>query len=245
MQKRRPLPGPFPTDQILTYELTDYQRKITCNGKLTVNTGVAYEGRFEVQEESADSTHQGASHPRLTIPPDPLNIVSLEELKDRAAGGVATEIVKTLKRQLAAESQETQLTAQRHAVRGEVAEAEEDYLRLLAMGLDPDADMNRFFEQRYGMDVTHVIYTLAVGLERLDKNQSADAALRQGQLFPKRLANAKVEAEVEVSPIVTEAVGQGVTEVPVEKQADAPTMSNEELEALERSSLGEEEPKQE
>lgn len=247
IQRTRPVKGPLPEDKVLTYEVTTVTRRVVYEGTVQV-VGAKEPRKFVVRVESVDSGNAEASKMGLTVRADPLEVKEMDALRREAADQVAAAVRQGVGDAVALWSQEFQKEAGRNFREGNIPQAEEQYLKLLALGGRPDEVMARFFGQRYGASIGAVMDMLAVALGRTPPPRpiggASDAATEMAR-FPTRQDDAATpEGEEPSSKVAFEKKDQpqgGDAPAKTDEQA-RPAMSDEELRALEEASIEEGKP---
>ncbi|MBI3178252.1 MAG: hypothetical protein HYZ27_01240 [Deltaproteobacteria bacterium] len=243
IEKRRPVKGPLPADQVLTYDVTAVTRRARYDGQIVVTGEATVKRAFVLQRESVDQSHARAESPKLVIPADPLEVKEMSEVTADAAEAVAQE-VRTAVAEAARTWAETFADgARKQVLGGQMPQAEELYLRMLALGNDGGEELSRFFADRYGRTVGEVMDLLSVAMGRaVEEIKGGDASAAATARFPRRAA-----------PVPGEGDGSEPEEAPQPVPVATPTrapampskepgvhetrMSDDELNALEQESM--------
>lgn len=245
VERQRPKKGPFPEDKAVTYQQTRVQRAVALKGEVEVMGGA--KKTFEVRRDTFDTARPALEHPMLKLAEDPMEATPMPELIAEAAAGVAKDVTATLAESVAKWSEDNRQEARKKALEGQLPQAEELYLRLLALGIEDDAQLEAFFEKRYGRSKDFVLERLleAMGREvaKAETRGPAGARTQAKASFPKRLgatANT-VNADLQAVDVNTnQRVDKDTTSMRTGSDgADKPAIDASELEALEAASLDE------
>lgn len=244
VEKRRPITTPLPEDKVLQYEVRTTTRRVTVEGTISVE-GFADARKFSVVAESVDSANDAVTKAGLTIQADPLEVKALEAVRQDAASAVANELRAAVAAAVASWSTQYGKVAQERFREGMMPQAEEEYLRLLALGVGASEGMDRFFNDRYGKSVGSLMTMLAVALGRAPDPRKTrqtlpgEATARfptrtlEGEATPETPAPPKVDPAAPVPPVAPKTPAGGA----------AFGMSDDELKALEDDSLQEQQAK--
>ncbi len=240
IKKTRPAKGPFPPDEVVTFEITTVTRKIKFMGSVAVVGAEGEPRQLEVSLESSDSANAEVQHPKMLVAADPMEVKEMPELVAEAGGLVSAELRKGVSAAVAQWSRADSELARKRVLEGQLPQAEELYLRLIALGATDDPNLGKFFRDRYGRAVGTVMdYLLQAMGHTTERRRPGDTESVSG--FPKR-GSGKVEEERVVAPTeaqVEEEKSEGTD------QPDVSTMADEELRALEEASFDENNPRPE
>jgi len=247
IRKTRPKDGPLPEDKVLTYTVTSVTRHVTYEGVVTLSGEVDKTRTFSITRESADESNEAVAGKGLSIPADSLVVKSMGDLVAEAAEALAEEVRLAVAESVREWIARYEEQARSRVLAGQMPQAEELYLKELALGVGQSQPLSEFFADRYGRSVTEVIDMLGVALGReVSKRNQGDAEAAAGLVhFPSR-ATAE-EAIAEDAPQATTGTGpipiRGAVAAPppvstatAKKPADS-GMSDDELKALEDASL--------
>ncbi|MBI5507397.1 MAG: tetratricopeptide repeat protein [Deltaproteobacteria bacterium] len=216
IRKTRPISGPLPEDKVLAYEVTTVTRSVAYEGLITLTSDTDKVSQFSVKRSSQDSGHPEAAAKGLVIPFDSLEVKPLSDLLAEAAEGVAEEVRKGVGDTVKDWAARYEQQAQKRILAGQMPQAEELYLKEMALGAGPSKELAHFFEERYGRGVVAVMDLLAVALGRevpaRPAGEEADAAAMVR--FPRR-----TKAE---EPVADDAVPAGVPTVRAAPAVPAP-----------------------
>src|SRR5690606_10592539 len=118
IKKTRPVQGELPVDKVVTYEVTEVVRRVVASGKIEVLGGPSR--GFSVTEESVDQGHAGATHPKLTVPADPLEVLPLGKVVANATVAVSREVGLAVNEAVTAWSQSYDEQARAQVVAGQL-----------------------------------------------------------------------------------------------------------------------------
>jgi hypothetical protein len=242
VEKTRPAKGPFPADKVVTYEITSVRRQVLYEGKVRVE-GATGDGRaFKVMRDSSDSGHPAVQHERLSVPADPMEAKPLDELLGSASENVSAEVKAAVATAVVDWSASYAEEARQKVLEGRLPQAEELFLRRLALGVQEDQQLAKFFTERYGKTTGDVLVALLAAMGReVDKSQKdAGMAMR----FPKKDTAAKdvaQEAPETIAPAAAKATtAAAAPEKATDKKPDVSAMADDDMKALEAASMGEE-----
>lgn len=251
--KTRPIPpAELPADKILRYDLTSVRRRVSCQGRVRVSGGAAAEvlaRPFEVMRESVDTAHDAVQHNRMPLPRDPLEVLPLATLMTQAIEALSGEIGQAVAHAVTSWSEGLAKQARDQVSAGLMPEAEESYLKRLALGAQGDRELRGFFLRRYGTSVVEVMGVLAAGLGRHPRPSDGESVTEGAARLPTRTAVQSSpfdgDAEAEMDPAVDPAQAYGgqagsdrapsASPSPHQESPVGP-VADEELEALERAS---------
>ena len=252
IEKRRTKEGDFPADKVLTYNVDTVTRGILYKGVIKVKGDASGERAFDIRRISVDATHPGGRLKTLVIKPDPLLIKTIEELRKETENGVATEVRVAVAEAVRAWADTYGNRAKTYVRGGQLPRAEEQYLRVMALGVSGGQDVQDYFMRRYGQNVASVMLLLAEGMGRVieepaGESTTADtrAATSTGtSLFPRGKVDASKKAEKPANkgliiPIPTQRMDkkEEASTVVVEEGVERSAISDEELKALEDASI--------
>lgn len=234
--KTRPKKGPFPPDKVVTFEQTTITRRVAMKGNVVVEGAPTKPVAFEVLVESVDSSNPAVAHPRMPIKADAMAVQSMKDVQTQAG----TELAKTIKGAMVAAvtawSAKQLGDAKKRAMEGKLPKAEEIYLGLLALGVEENEDLRRFFRRRYGkpvgVTVDYLSRAMGVVVERRPPGENERVSR-----FPTR---SSVQVEVAPTSVVVVEPKQIKQAPVVEEKPDVSAMDENELTALEEASMGEE-----
>lgn len=235
VQRTRPAKGPFPADKVVQYKLTVVDRQIEIHGTIEVRGEVALP--LHVSLVAQDSGHPAVAHPRMDIAEDPLEAKSMESLHAEAVRRVSEEGARALAAAIKRWTIEDAQIARQRVLEGRLPEAEERYLRLVALGIDDDPQLLTFFKDRYGRDLATVMRLLRVAMGAAEARGANDS--RASALFPKRGAR---RPDATLEPVTPEEQPAQIkvpqrAPAPAEKPPDVSPLASDELRALEEASL--------
>jgi tetratricopeptide (TPR) repeat protein len=252
IEKRRPIVGELPADKVVTYEVTRVTRRVTVSGRIEVLGGVGEPRVFSLAVDSVDEGHPEVKHPKLSVPADPLEAKTMPALLADASAAVSREVGNAVAGAVEGWSKRYEEEAAKQVLAGRLPEAEEIYLKLLALGAGSSKAVSQYFQQRYGRSVPEDMAALGYAMGRTPeapapKASGAAVASATSNGFP-RLEQQAREAgpsdsaeETSVQASSTVRAMPAVPMVPkrpsVEKPAGTTGMTDEELKALEAESL--------
>lgn len=237
IKRTRPAKGPFPPDKVVTYEITSVERRVQLQGTINIAGAPGAAVPFVVDVESRDKGNQEVNHPRMLIKADPLEAKPMPEVIGEAAAKLTADLRAAVAAAVKAWSEEDAKQARDKAAEGARAEAEELYLRQIALGDTEDTDVNAFFQDRYGKPVGAVISYLleALGQDVARRRPGQEDVV---QSFPRRgtagegTGSAAAEAAERAARAVVE------QDAPQEEaKPDVTQMQDDELKALEEASF--------
>jgi hypothetical protein len=242
IRKSRPIQGPLPEDKVLTYDVTTVNRRVAYEGTVTLTGEVDKTLQFAVKTESTDSSNPEVTGKGLTIPADPMRAKPLSDLTAEAAEGVAEEVRRAVAETAKDWAKSFEEQAQKRILAGQMPQAEELYLKELALGASASKELKSFFDERYGRNVAAVMEMLAVALGREVAARAAGEAPAEGSasaFFPKHVRNEEPAAEEAPLPPTTAQIKdtKAPAVIAVPAKAKGPGISDDELKALEDASL--------
>ncbi len=242
VKKTRPLNVELPADKVVAYEITQVTRKVSLSGRVEIAGGPARD--FEITEESADRGHPEARHPQLVVPEDPLEAVPLATVMANATVGVSREVGNAVAAAVTAWSKAFLDQAREQVLAGHLPEAEELYLKILALGVEPDSEVLSFFSRRYGSGIDVVMTALAVAMGRAETGTGATVAGAERSAFPRKGLPSERTSSGTPAPAPERRPGLPSKVEKVEQEQKPtpkpkPGMSEDELKALEAESLQE------
>ena len=247
VEKSRPAKGPFPPDKVVTYEIVSVDRRIDLKGTIRVEGGSAEPTPLQVNLISADTAHDAITHPKLKVPADPMEARSMDDMLTEAGNQTTLRVQEALTAAIQQWTADEAELARKRVQEGRLPEAEELYLRLIALGATDDPNLKAFFRDRYGKDVAEVMQILAAGMGQGNDRGPAGRESAGPAQFPRRDKNrtkATLDAqggeEALPKPIVPGESAAVETEVP--GTPDVSSMETDEMRALEEASLGEDRP---
>lgn len=228
VEKKRISTKVVPADQVVYYEKQSVERKIICIGAVQL-AGTKLEGQpFFVRVQSEDTAHASINTPNLDVPEDPMTAESMEILVRKAAEGISKEVEKSLHKLVEQWAELYALTASEKSRQGAIADSEQLYLQILALGIHNNPAANYFFEQHYGTSAATLFGILAQSLGRAMPPTTAAADLPT-RLFPQR-QHEDSEQTMSITP-------QGKPPADeASKNGHGNSLSAEELEKLEKES---------
>ncbi len=253
IKKTRPIQGELPADKVVTYELTQVVRKVSVQGEIRVE-GASLPFPFEVVEESKDVAHPEVRHPKMVLPADPMEALPLAKVMANATVAVSRKVADAVAGAVSEWSHKYAAEAKQQVVAGRMPQAEELYLKMLALGASSDADLTSFFIKRYGRKSDFVMGALAVALGRESSEVTEqEASLGRGSFparrLPRKRSGAQPAAEAAKKPAaalpVRDQAGAADASASAPNQASEASsgakarsgLSDEELKALEADSL--------
>ncbi|MEE8408856.1 MAG: tetratricopeptide repeat protein [Myxococcota bacterium] len=240
IRKTRPIKGPLPEDKVLSYAVTTVERSVLYEGTVTLTGDATATHTFSVEEASKDSGNERASAKGLVIEADPLEIKSMSTLTAEAAEALAREIERDVAESVEAWAKRLEEQARKRVLEGQLPQAEELYLKLLALGADRSNELKKFFGNRYGRDVVAVMDILAGALGReveSDRRRGRRGQRRKGA-FPKRGVASRQPPNEPKAPAPQATTGAGATEKPPAEEAKPMTrLDDAELRELEAASM--------
>jgi hypothetical protein len=192
-----------------------------------------------------DSGNDEVKSPRLTIAADPLEVEPIAKLVAQATVDVSREVTAAVSAAVGGWTKQNEEQARAHVLAGQMPQAEEAYLKLMALGAPASEEMRGFFDKRYGRSADEVMAALALALGREPEKAAGGEAVAQARpfAFPRRELfnrarppeNKPVEA---LAPVVAPAPvpAPALPALPPKPKAK-PTLSEDELKALEADSL--------
>ncbi|MEL6544960.1 MAG: hypothetical protein AAFQ82_10065, partial [Myxococcota bacterium] len=226
VERRRPLPGPFPKDKAVRFDKRVVSRQVQLRGEMRL-LGEEASARFSIQAESSDESHPAVNERGVSLAADPLEVKSTEAVLAEAGKKLSETVRRGLERAVGLRGKELRLSAVRLSQEGKKLPAEENFLKKLVIGGDVDPDMTRFYTQRYGRPVSEVLKTLLIAIGRAEPK----AEQREPELFP---TDGRLETESN-SPVAPEGPRDSEP-VPSSENRDEAAES-EELRRLEQESL--------
>ncbi len=243
-EKRRPVKGPLPADQVLTYEVTTVTRRARYEGQIVITGEATVKRAFTLQRESVDQSHARAESPKLVIPADPLEVKAMSDVTAEAAEAVAQEVRTAVAEAARSWADSFAEGARKQVFGGQLPLAEELYLRMLALGNDGGDELARFFADRYGRTVGEVMDILSVAMGRtVEETRGGESGVAIASRFPRRAVPVPGEgegAETEEAPQpvpVATPVRAPVLPSAQTAAANDKRMSDDELNALEQESM--------
>ena len=202
VERRRPVKN-LPKDKILEYQVTSVTRRISYSGKIVVE-GVTFDApNFSVMAESIDQANEETRGKGAVVKADLLEVESMDDLHKRAANKLFKSIRRALGRAVGEWTREMRSTARQKSVEGDAAAAEEGYLGLVALGVQPDEEFENFFKNRYGLPLLDVLGTVSRALGRnIVASKSAKATPGKSG-FPKRGIPSRIPTKAKQSAIPT------------------------------------------
>lgn len=193
IKKTRPIKGPFPPDQVVTYDLEQVSRRIVYEGKVILTGSVSSERAFSVVKEVSDASNKKVQAKGVVIPTDPMQAPSMDELISNATKALANEVEMAIQNIVEEWTQDFVQQAAKRIRVGQMPQAEEIYLRMLALGSDNNV-VSKFFEDRYGLGVNQVMDVLATAMGRsLPHDQDVGQKTTSSIHFPKRDASKQMD----------------------------------------------------
>jgi len=187
IEKTRPIKEPLPPDKVLSYEVTTVKRRVSYQGTIEITGEVKVKRPFEVERISNDTSNAEARTEGMVIPADPLEAKSMTTLVAEAAESVAEDVRKAVADGVSVWAQRYQKEAEKRVLGGQMPQAEELYLKLLALGAEGGDGMRKFFNDRYGRRVEKVMDLLASALGRsVPKRVATGADSAAKARFPTR-----------------------------------------------------------
>ena len=243
IRKTRPIQGPLPEDKVLTYEVTTVSRRVAYEGTITLTGEVDKVAQFAVKTESSDSSNPEVAGRGLVIPVDPMQAKALSELAADAAEGVAEEVRRAVNETAKEWVKSFEEQAQKRILAGQMPQAEELYLKELALGASGGKELKSFFEERYGRSVAAVMGLLAVALGREAAARPAGEEATTGSTtnyFPKHVRNDEPTLEEAPLPSTTTTL-KNVKPAPAaegpKQQGQGSGITEDEIKALEETSI--------
>jgi hypothetical protein len=232
VEKTRPVKGPFPADKVVEFDEIHVQRRVALSGELLLNGQDA--GPFELRAEAEDRAHAAVTHPKMHLPVDPMEAKSIAELVASVVERAASDLGRVTQDAVATWTAADGDEARKRVLEGQLPQAEELYLKRLALGADDDPKMRAFFQDRYGKSLAAVMDILAAAMgQSPDRRPPGDEASAKAS-FPRRGSLPEPQA----APPPAQPV-EAAAPTPVAKPADVSSMESTELDALEAESLGE------
>lgn len=181
IERTRPVKDPLPADKILSYEVTSVSRRVALKANLSIKAeGPPMLKTMEFHVGSEDRFHAAAEHPKLQIPADPNEARSMDDLYSELATKIQTTVREALGVAAKVWSKDAIRKAGQRTLQGQMPEAEQLYLGVLALGAEPPAAARTFFSDRYGQPLNDVLAHLVAGLAgdqpKGTDEQVADAA---------------------------------------------------------------------
>jgi tetratricopeptide (TPR) repeat protein len=237
VRKTRPISDPLPEDKVLSFDVTRVSRAVTYEGTVAI-TGAATASRgFEINETSEDRGNERAEAKGLVVEADPLEVEPMAVLIARAAEAVADEIEADVERTVQGWAEAYARKAHEQVLSGQLPQAEELYLKLLALGVPGRGEMRAFFEERYGKPVEDVMEILAAALGRGDVPRDDRQGKKGKELFPSRGVRSRQPPGEAREATVAETKGQARARAAAQEDATKTGISDEELRALEEASI--------
>jgi hypothetical protein len=159
VERKRPVDlAAVPADQVVAFDVVTTSRRAHVAGRLDVQGATPQP--FDVEAVSQDSDHQARPDGSFLPAPRVADVKPLGQLFDELGQAIAKEAARATFAATSAWAAE--FAAQAHAAlqAGEPAQAEEAYLRALALG-ETTPDMAGFFDGRYGRAASEVMAALA------------------------------------------------------------------------------------
>jgi hypothetical protein len=240
----RPIQGPLPEDKVMIYEVTTINRRVAYEGTITLTGEVDRTLQFSVKRESSDSSNPEVTGKGMTVPADPMQVKGMGELGAEAAEGVAEELRRSVNDAAKEWAKSYEVAAQKRIIAGQLPQAEELYLKELALGAAATTELKSFFDERYGRSVAAVLDMLAVALGREVAAHPAGEAEAEGAAatnFPKR--GKLDEPEPEEAPVPPTTAAATDTMAPVvpptspKEGAKGAGLSDDDMKALEDASI--------
>lgn len=240
VRKTRPISGPLPEDEVLSYQVTRVSRAVAYRGRVTLTGAASTSRAFEVSKTSEDRGNERAEAQGLVVEADPLEVESMSALFARAAQAVTDEIKAGVEGAIRGWAEEYETCAQEEVVSGRPLQAEELYLKLLALGAPGSETVDTFFEERYGTPVRRVMDVLAVALGRdVVSRDDRDAEPRRRGLVPtEKVAPRRSTDQLQrPDPTVANREVTKSTGEPGQEKATGTAISDDELRVLEAASM--------
>jgi hypothetical protein len=240
VKKTRPKKGPFDPSEVVFFDVTSITRVVNYRGRVGV-AGVAESFRpFDIRTESIDSSNEVVRHPRVVIPADPMQIKPIEAVRQDALKQLSRELSASIEKAVAKWGGIDAEKARQKMLVGDLAEAEELYLGLVALGFQQDAGMRRFFKERYGKASGEVLNLLRLALGQEVQRRRAGQMERTAR-FPRRGKKRAAKSSEKSRRPFGKRIRQ--RQVPSRKPQGKPSpdptgLEDDELQSLEDESLG-------
>ncbi|MEO0811940.1 MAG: tetratricopeptide repeat protein, partial [Myxococcota bacterium] len=140
VERRRPLPGPFPKDKAVRFDKRVVSRQVQLRGEMRL-LGEEASARFSIQAESSDESHPAVNERGVSLAADPLEVKSTEAVLAEAGKKLSETVRRGLERAVGLRGKELRLSAVRLSQEGKKLPAEENFLKKLVIGGDVDPDM--------------------------------------------------------------------------------------------------------
>jgi tetratricopeptide (TPR) repeat protein len=245
IEKRRPIVDDLPADKVVSFEVTRVTRRVSVSGTIAVLGAVGAPRAFALVEESVDDGWAELVHPKMTVAADPLEAKAMDAVVAGASAAVSREVGAAVGAAVEGWTKRFEEDAAKQVLAGRLLEAEELYLKLLALGVGSKG-VSQFFDRRYGRSVDQVMTSLAQALGRtVEAAPSGEAVAKAGAtVFPKLAPEGRDAAETPVEAPVQSTVAPtpATPMVPRRAPETKPSISDDELKKLEEESLAETKP---